>query len=129
MKETTKYWLEVAEYDMETAKGLLNIGRYLYVAFMCHQALEKILKGILTTVHDNPPPYTHNLVRLTELAKVDKTMSEEQILFVDHLNPYNIQARYPNHKLKLYKQTSKEVAQGILEKTEELFQWLKQKIK
>ena len=129
MKDTTKYWLEVAEYDIETARGLMNIGRYLYVAFMCHQAIEKILKGIITTFSDDTPPYTHNLVRLTELAKVDTSMKENQILFVDNLNPYNIQARYPNHKLRLYKQTTKKTAQEILENTEELFQWLKQKIR
>ena len=44
MNEKTRYWLEVAEYDLETARVVLAGKRYLYVGFMCHQAVEKALK-------------------------------------------------------------------------------------
>jgi len=44
-QERKKYWLELAEYDMETAKVMLLGERYLYVGFMCHQVIEKALKG------------------------------------------------------------------------------------
>ena len=30
------YWLDIADYDLETAETLYNGGRWLYVAFMCH---------------------------------------------------------------------------------------------
>ena len=39
--EIFKYWHEVAAYDLETAKAMFESGRYLYVAFMCQQAIEK----------------------------------------------------------------------------------------
>ena len=39
------YWLELAEYDLETAKEMLKTGILLYVRFMCHQTIEKALKG------------------------------------------------------------------------------------
>ena len=40
------YWIECAEYDMETAKVMLQSKRYLYVGFMCHQTIEKRVKGL-----------------------------------------------------------------------------------
>ncbi len=30
-----EYWLDIAEYDLETAKANYKSGRYLYVVFMC----------------------------------------------------------------------------------------------
>lgn len=46
MEEKVRYWLEIAEYDLETARAMLETGRYLYVGFMCHQVVEKALKEI-----------------------------------------------------------------------------------
>ena len=40
-----QYWLDMAGYDLDTAKAMLSTGRYLYVGFMCHQAVEKSLKA------------------------------------------------------------------------------------
>lgn len=45
IRDKVKYWLKLAEYDLDTAKVMLNGGRYLYVGFMCHQVIEKMLKG------------------------------------------------------------------------------------
>ena len=44
-EERVKYWVDIAEYDFETAKVMLKGGRRLYVAFMCHQVIEKTLKA------------------------------------------------------------------------------------
>lgn len=44
-EERVKYWIDVAEYDYDTAKVMLKSGRRLYVAFMCHQVVEKMLKA------------------------------------------------------------------------------------
>ncbi len=30
------YWLESAEYDLQTAQAMLETRRLLYVGFMCH---------------------------------------------------------------------------------------------
>ncbi len=40
----------MSEYDVETARHMLATGRYLYVVFMCHLALEKMLKAHVTAV-------------------------------------------------------------------------------
>ena len=43
----TKKWIERANYDLITAQAMLETKRYLYVAFMCQQSLEKVLKAII----------------------------------------------------------------------------------
>jgi HEPN domain-containing protein len=34
-------WMERVNYDWETARAMHKTGRYLYVVFMCQQAIEK----------------------------------------------------------------------------------------
>ena len=41
-KRVIENWVNLAEYDFETAKAMMNSGRYIYVAFMCQQTIEKI---------------------------------------------------------------------------------------
>lgn len=44
-KEQVSYWVEIADYDLETAKAMYATKRWLYVGFMCHQVVEKIMKA------------------------------------------------------------------------------------
>jgi HEPN domain-containing protein len=43
MDKYVSHWLERSNYDLETAKAMLGAKRYLYVAYMCQQAIEKLL--------------------------------------------------------------------------------------
>ena len=63
MSENTKaaYWAELSDYDLITARAMLKSKRYLYVGFMCHQSIEKILKAYYTRIKDKVAPYSHNL--------------------------------------------------------------------
>ena len=45
MNDNVKYWVEMSDYDFDTANAMLETKRYLYVGFMCHQTIEKILKA------------------------------------------------------------------------------------
>ena len=56
------YWKNAAEYDIETAEVMLNSGRYLYVVFMCQQAIEKLVKGLFVLYLNEEPPKVHNIV-------------------------------------------------------------------
>ena len=42
-KQKYDYWEDIAEYDLVTAEAMLFSGRYLYVVFMCQQAVEKLV--------------------------------------------------------------------------------------
>ena len=44
-EEKVRYWLDIADYDLGTAEDLFKSKRWLYVAFMCHQVIEKTLKA------------------------------------------------------------------------------------
>jgi len=39
-KEKIQYWIELSDYDLETAEAMLTSKRYLYVGFMCHQTID-----------------------------------------------------------------------------------------
>ncbi len=40
MKNKINYWIDLSDYDLETAEAMLRSKRYLYVGFMCHQTVE-----------------------------------------------------------------------------------------
>jgi len=55
-------WVAASRYDLETARALLKSRRYLYVLFMCQQALEKLLKALVTARTEPFPLRSHNLL-------------------------------------------------------------------
>ena len=122
------YWIDIADYDMDTAKTLCEGGRWLYVAFMCHQVIEKTLKAYWCDTQDSEPPYTHNLTRLSEGVGLDTQMSEDQIDLIETLIPMNIQARYPEYKEQLARMLTKDTCLQIINETEQLQQWIKNKL-
>lgn len=122
------YWIDIADYDMETAETLYSGGRWLYVAFMCHQVIEKTLKAYWCGTQTTEPPYTHNLTRLSEGTGLDAEMNDDQIDIIETLIPMNIQARYPEYKEQLAQMLSQENCRKIIDDTKELQQWIKNKL-
>jgi len=47
MKPETQNWVEDADYDLQSAKAMLESGRYFFVVFMCHLTIEKLLKAVI----------------------------------------------------------------------------------
>ena len=123
----TQYWLDLAEYDIETARAMLQTKRLLYVGFMCHQTAEKALKAVIAN-NNAAPPKIHGLMKLAQLGNVYDTMSEEQKDLLDTLDPLNIAARYPAQKAKLAAMLTLEHCNTILAETEALLCWIKQQL-
>ncbi|MBQ7698059.1 MAG: HEPN domain-containing protein [Paludibacteraceae bacterium] len=123
--DKVKYWLDIADYDYGTAADLMKSQRWLYVAFMCHQALEKTIKAYYSKQLPDEPPYIHNLTRLAEKSGLYELMNEEQRSFLDAMNPMNIEARYPDYKSLLASSLNKEVCEDIMLKTQQMQQWIK----
>ncbi len=120
-----KYWIKLSDYDIEVAESLYEKNHYLYSAFMCHQAIEKILKAIYVYKYNQPPPYTHRLYKLIQLNEIEDVISEEKKEFILKLEPYNIEARYPSYKKDIKKYLSSKKSLIILKTTKEIQQWLK----
>jgi HEPN domain-containing protein len=90
MSEISAYWIEIADYDLETAKAMLVSKRYLYVGFMCHQVIEKTIKAYYSSAKEDVPPYSHNLKSLAEKCELLPLFSEEQLDFIEELLPMNL---------------------------------------
>ena len=124
--EKVKYWQDLAEYDLDTANAMLYSKRYLYVGFMCHQVVEKILKAYCSSKSDITPPYTHNLKHLAYKINIYDTLTEEQKDIIDLLLPLNIEARYPTYKEQLLRSLSHDKCIEIIKKTKLLKEWIEQ---
>ncbi len=61
-----KYWVMLSQYDLDTARVLIDGERWVYVAYMCQQALERQLKGMYVYHIDKEAPKGHNLGFLFE---------------------------------------------------------------
>jgi HEPN domain-containing protein len=128
MDDKVKYWVELSDYDMETALAMLNSKRYLYVGFMVHQTIEKIFKAYYTFLKSETAPFSHSLSYLAKKGNFYEKFTEDQKDFIDQIEPLNIEARYPSHKERLLKSLTHEKCLEIIEKSKELQQWIKEKL-
>ena len=103
-------------------------GRYLYVGFMCHQSVEKILKAYYHASTKNIPPYIHSLSRLAEISGLLEVFSEKQLTTIDALEPLNIESRYPSYKEILMKSLNENKCEKLLTDTLSLISWIKSKL-
>jgi HEPN domain-containing protein len=126
--EHINYWRESARHDLESADVIFESARFDWSLFVGHIALEKILKAIFVDKHDNDiPPKIHNLVRLAELSQIQ--LDEAQRLLLDKINDFNIQTRYPDYKMELYKRCNAEYTKEYLDKIKEIYSWLESLLK
>ena len=128
MDDRVKYWLELSDYDLDTALAMLNGKRYLYVGFMCHQTIEKIFKAYYTSLKSETAPYSHSLSYLAKKGEFYEEFTEDQKDFIDQIEPLNIEARYPSHKERLLRSLTHEKCLEIIEHTKNLQQWIKEKL-
>lgn len=128
MDRVVDHWVERSKYDLGTAKIMLDTGRYLYVAYMCQQAVEKILKALIAKQGNENFP-VHNLIRLAEIASISSELDDKQFNFLAELTPYHIEARYGDYKESLSEIINEEKAKRVYKETQEIFKWLYQKIK
>ena len=130
-KEKYEHWLKLSQYDLDTASVMFDSGRYVYVAFMCQQAIEKLAKGIYVYNFNEEAKYTHNIgLVLKDNEEIANTEDYKNYitLFVD-LTSYYIAGRYSSYKQDIAKEISKEKAEELLLKTKGAFEWLKSQVK
>jgi len=128
MDKRVKYWIDISEYDLETAEAMLKSKRYLYVGFMCHQTIEKAFKAYFILIKSETPPFSHSLSYLAKKGDFYELFTEKQKNFIDQIEPLNIEARYPSHKERLLKSLTDAKCVEIIQKTKELQKWIKEKL-
>ncbi len=123
-----QYWIELADYDFETAIAMQQTKRWLYVGFMCHQVIEKSIKAYWNSVKEEDAPYIHNPKRIAEACGLYAQMTETQKSFLDTIAPLNIEARYPSYKEQLAEALTPEYCAEIIENTKNLLLWIKSRL-
>jgi HEPN domain-containing protein len=121
-------WVDRVAYDMDTAKAMLQTGRWIYAIFMCQQSLEKCFKALLAYQEKEIVPI-HNLRRLAETASVINELNDSRLMKLDFLSNYYINARYKEDLQQLSKGITETTVRDFIEFSEEVVTWLYQKMK
>jgi len=124
MRKDTENFLFSSEYDLTTAQHMLKTGRYIYVVFMCHIAIEKLLKAIVAEITNKTPPKTHNLLYLVKLANL--FIPQELFDFIAKINNSSVVTRYPEDFKMLITSYPEEIVREYHENTEKVLKWLRQ---
>jgi len=116
-------WLEMAEYDLSVADGLLKMGHFSYCVFMCHLGTEKALKGIFQEKAGLYPPKTHNLLYFVQ--KLDLDLPEGLLDLMGRLNDAHIVTRYPEELSQINRIYNRKRAEEFLKGAREVLAWIK----
>lgn len=127
MTQRVNEWLKQSDYDYQVAKSLYEKRHYIYTAFMCHFAIEKALMGLLEQRLKESPPWTHDLIYLSNKSQV--MIPDEFKDFIAELNKASTVTRYPAELAKLKKIFAKQKAGWILIKTGDFLRWIKKTLK
>lgn len=126
MEKEVQNWLDSARYDLETARDMFRSGRYIYTVFMCHLALEKVLKAKVEEITGEEPPKTHDLEYLMKLAGLSPGEVMED--FILELSNLSVVTRYPRDFHRMLKDFSRDRVELTLSKATEAFQWIQKTI-
>jgi HEPN domain-containing protein len=116
------YWQTGATDDFESAKILIASNRLLHGLFFCHLVLEKAIKAHVVKSTGEIAPRSHNLVYLSELAKLE--FEEDDEMFLGILMKYQLQGRYPDYNPTI---PGHDKVAGYLKRTEKIMLWLQAK--
>ena len=107
---------------------MLETNRLLYVGFMCHQTIEKMLKAYYVSQIEDKPPFTHNLSMLANQSELYSKLKEEHKDLLDTLGPLNIEARYPTDKDKIMESLNNKKCKNMISQTRRLKKWIKNQL-
>jgi len=98
-----KNWLLKAEKDVETAEDLYKSKHYDWCLFIWHLVIEKALKAKILSLN-KPIIYVHDLKRLANETNI--VFDQEQIINLNEITSFNLEARYDDYKLSFYKKAN-----------------------
>lgn len=124
-KDYSKELAKQAQYDFETAEAMFKAGRNIYCVFMCHLAIEKMLKVLYNKSLSKIPPKVHSLVYLVQAQKLKLSKNLEG--FLENLDNVSVPTRYPDELDKLIAEYDKKRTHEILRKSNEVLKCLKEK--
>ena len=135
--EKCGYWLMLSNYDLGTIDALIQGERWVYVAYLCQQAVERQLKGMYVYFMETEPPKTHNVNFLfskitageefrtqTDLARVEERKNECEDFLMDVMFYY--MSDYPfSYKNITNRFVDRALALELHQKTVQMVAWLR----
>ena len=121
-----KYWVQSADEDHETMEAMFRSKRYSWSLFVGHLMIEKLLKAYFVKVHEDYPPFIHNLVRLAESCEIK--LNDQDKLFLSTVTAFNINARYDDYKMSFQKKCTPEYTDRWIQSIRLKRQWIKKLI-
>ncbi len=131
-----KYWVMLSNYDLDTVDVLVKGERWVYVAYICQQALERQLKGMYVYHLKKEAPKSHNLSFLFEkitrsedfgqkvTASLMEPKNEWEDFMVDVMFYY--MSDYPfSYKTIVDRFVDRQTAEELSEKTKKCIEWLR----
>ena len=125
--DIAKKWMDQVDEDILSAEALCESGRWLYVGFLCHQAIEKTIKAYWYATQKVDPLYLHNHFRLLEGCGLKDQLNDTQRRFLEIMSPMYIAGRYPEYKNQVARMLNKESSEYLITETKKLTQWILQK--
>ena len=119
------FWENGAKEDFKFAEKLFQDKNYLWCLFIIQLSLEKALKARVLEKTKKEPPYIHDLVRLSAIAKYHLDATQEKDLII--ITEFNIEARYSDYKDGLRKKATQKYTKGFLKKGKEHLKWFLKK--
>lgn len=126
-EEHIAWWKTDSDENWETALFLKNGRQNLFALFAFHLVIEKLLKAHWVKDNfSNQPPRSHDLNELYRQTDLD--LSFEQSDYLNAINSWNIEGRYPDYKNKIRKQATDEYLEYHFLKLAELRSCLREKL-
>lgn len=119
IEKQVAYWRDSALSDWEAAQVLLRRKLVWQGLFFVHLALEKVIKAHVCRKTQGLAPYSHNLVRLADVAELP--LSPEQRRILARANQFNLEGRYPDQGAL---EPSSHYAAEFSRQAQEVYQWL-----
>lgn len=121
-QQAIDHWLSGASDALDTAEKLMELKKYHHSLFFAHLYLEKTIKAYYIYKLDTSPLFTHDLVLL--LTKTNFKLSQTQLKELKEITGFNMEARYEQDKLQLYKKATPKYSQLWFKKIKEYGQWI-----
>lgn len=88
MMDVVAKYVEGCRDDLDAARTLLDAGKPFWVAFLCHQALFKLLRGYFLQTQNRYPPNEPLLPALARASGLDASLAEADLEFLYELSFY-----------------------------------------
>ncbi|MCL4390170.1 MAG: HEPN domain-containing protein [Patescibacteria group bacterium] len=98
-KTVVKNWLDGANEAWKAISKFAGSKEGHLALFFLHLSLEKTLKGLYLAKFNEPAPFTHDLLQLTDKIGLKTTDVEKKQLA--EISTFNIAARYDDYKYRL----------------------------